>query len=77
MTLTDGGEAKSSREVCVCVCDGQRVEGKWGAVGPEEVMRSDTMLMQDLDSSHGEVVLSGAAMMTTTQSAGLSAAVVE
>lgn len=44
----------------MCECDGQRVEGKWGAVGPEEVMRSDTMLMQDLDSSHGEVVLSGA-----------------
>lgn len=59
------------------MCDGQRVEGKWGAVGPEEVMRSDTVLMQDLDSSHGEVALSGAAMMTTTQSAGLSAAVVE
>lgn len=47
------------------------------AAGPEEVMRSDTVLMQDLDSSHGEVVLSPSAMMTTTQSAGLSAAAVE
>lgn len=40
-------------------------------------MRSDTVLMQDLDSSHGEVVLSPSVMMTTTQSVGLSAAAVE
>ena len=39
------------------------------AAGP----RDESVLMQDLDSSHSEVALSWTAMMTTTQSAGLSA----